>query len=756
MHRRDFLCTTLAAAAMAPAAQAANIHSAAFGNDLWQIDLDPATLRITVTPKGQKTLIVSDGLPARPVVDFVAAPNGMTWTWPAAETRAKMQVECALSGRDLELTFIAENPETLELLRQPAAAMGRGLILPLAEGRYAPSDSADWHADLTNAHNDINTTEDLTLPLWGMDHGAFTLHWLMINPFNNRLNFTETSGGLDLKLTHEFTKLSPQTPMTMTLHLGDTLLSGAQRYKQHLIDTGHYQTLADKIRVTPGTEKLIGAPQIYLWGNGLIGVPDVKDWAGFVKTLRGNDAFAVRLRSRFEKEALAHLTALPAKVPLYEQRIVVRNVNEAIQSLARAEWQQEEIDHARLTGVHSELRQQFQTAFKASLAPDPASWGDGLSKRTITTLTKAGLDRLWIGLGDGFEGGLWHPEVIKTAADAGYLIAPYDDYMGLIPPGERPDWATSHQGRTLYETCPIILANGKPRKGFMGTGFYANTLCVTDSLKGRTTALKAAAGYNSWFSDVSGAGMVFDDYRPGHEMTQAQHANANNAAHRWWSETVQVPLGTEVGNAITSQGVAFAQGTETPVIGWGDPDLDKDKSSPYYTGNWFPPEQPGKFFAPAKTKPKYRALHFAPGAVVPLYQAVFHGSIITSHHWTYDNLKLSDVTQDRELTQLLHNVAPTYHLSAGSLAERIPLIQRQYGVFRKLHEALALQALTGFAYLSDDKLIQRTTFADGSQVMVNYDDKARDVDGVPLIAKGLRAVLADGTVVIYQSKTVSQ
>jgi hypothetical protein len=755
MRRRDFLCTTLAAAALAPVAQAANVRSLTFDSESWRVDVEPATLKIAVTPKSQAPVVVSEGLPARQVADFVAAPNGGTWTWLADGERGPVRIKCVHEDREVNLTFTVEKPETLELLRQPAAAMGRGLILPLAEGRYAPADNAEWRADLTDAHNDLNTTEDLTLPLWGMDHGAFTLHWLMINPFNNRLNFTEAAGGLDLKLTHEFTRLSPTTPITILLHLGDTLLSGAQRCKQILIDSGHYQTLTDKIRVTPGTEKLIGAPQIYLWGNGLIGVPDIKDWAGFMKALRGTDPFAVRMRGALDAEALKSLSALSAKPPLYEQRVVVRTVNEALQSLARAQWQTDEIDHGRLTGVYPELKQQFHATFKASLAPDPATWGDGLSTRTITKLKTAGFDRLWIGLGDGFEGGLWHPEVIKTAADAGYLIAPYDDYMGLIPPGERPDWATSHQGRRFYDTCPIILANGKPRGGFMGTGFYANTLCVTDSLRGRTKALKAAAGYNSWFSDVSGAGMVFDDYRPGHEMTQAQHANANNSAHRWWSETVQVPTGTEVGNAITSQGVAFAQGTETPVIGWGDPDLATDQKSPYYTGNWFPPEQPGKFFAPAKTKAKYRTLHFAPDAVVPLYQAVFHGSIITTHHWTYDNLKLSDVAQDRELTQLLHNVAPTYHLSAGSLDERLPVIQRQNGVFRKLHEALASQALTGFAYLSDDKLIQRTTFADGSRIMVNYDAKPRQGDGVTLAAKGLHAVLASGEVVSYVTSPTS-
>ena len=182
MRRRDFLCTTLASVALAPLAQAATTD-VGFSNDDWQVRIDPATLEISVTPRNQPALVVSDGFPARAVADLKQTPDAAQWRW------GTVRVTAALSGRDLNLSFTVEAPETLELLRQPATAMGRGLILPLAEGRYAPSDSPEWRADLLNAHNDINTTEDLTLPLWGMDHGAFTLHWLLGNPFNNQLSW---------------------------------------------------------------------------------------------------------------------------------------------------------------------------------------------------------------------------------------------------------------------------------------------------------------------------------------------------------------------------------------------------------------------------------------------------------------------------------------------------------------------------------------------------------------------------------------
>ncbi|MBW4964706.1 glycoside hydrolase, partial [Sulfitobacter sp. CW3] len=77
-----------------------------------------------------------------------------------------------------------------------------------------------------------------------------------------------------------------------------------------------------------------------------------------------------------------------------------------------------------------------------------------------------------------------------------------------------------------------------------------------------------------------------------------------------------------------------------------------------------------------------------------LYQAVFHGSVITTHHWLFDSLKLSNVQAANELTQLLYNVPPLYHLSAATLKQRLPVIQRQDRFFRPLHQRLATQAMT--------------------------------------------------------------
>jgi hypothetical protein len=213
---------------------------------------------------------------------------------------------------------------------------------------------------------------------------------------------------------------------------------------------------------------------------------------------------------------------------------------------------------------------------------------------------------------------------------------------------------------------------------------------------------------------------------------------------------LQLPSGSEDGNAATAQGVLFAHGMQTPVIGWGDRDMQQPGTADFFVGQWYPPEQPAVFFKPTRLKADYRRVHFAPASRLPLYQAVLHGSVITSHHWLFDNLKLSDVRVENELTQLLYNVPPLYHLSAASLDQRLPLIVRQDRFFRPLHERLATQALTAFDWLSEDRLVQQTTFADGTRLLANFDAAPRNWQGRTLPGHSMTALLADGSDSQYQ------
>ncbi|MGC6371105.1 glycoside hydrolase [Pseudomonas sp. K2I15] len=680
-------------------------------NALWRVELDPATLAIHVTPSDKTAVQASSGVSAHAVNQLSQSASQARWEWDDGAYR----LSATLDQRDLALTITAREAGELAILQQPASAMGSGLIWPLAEGHYVPAGNVVWQHFLLE-QGDVNTTQDLSLPLWGVDHGAFTLNWLMTNPYNNRLHWQADGKGLALSASHEFTTLDPSAPMTLLLHLGESdPLAGAKRYRQWLVEQGRYEPLADKLRQTPEAQKLLGASHIYLWGNDLLGPGDVRDWPQLLKLLRSGKGLAAELNGLLDKEAAQ---VRQVKQP-YEQTVLLRGLNAAINKKARQSWQPStEPDMTQLADGYGALRRELAVVFAGVLSATPETWGNTLS--VTNALKDTGLKRLLVTQGEGWEGGLWHPEAVKAGVDAGYLMAPYDSYETALSATENPDWTTAHLGSKAYRECAIVLKGGQLKTGFQQSGHYTDPRCVRPLLEARVKAVQAKSGFNAWFLDAYATSMLFDSYRTGASMTQAQNAEGNIDASRWISSVLKLPAGSEDGNAITAQGILFAHGMQTPVLGWGDRQMTQDKQSPYYVGAWYPPEQPAVFFKSVPLKEPFRTVYFDPAMRLPLYQAVFHGSVITTHHWLFDSLKLSNVRAENELTQLLYNVPPLYHLSAATVKQRLPLIQRQDAFFRPLHERLATQAMTDFRWLTADKQVQQTTFADGTRLVANF------------------------------------
>ncbi|MFJ2485161.1 glycoside hydrolase [Pseudomonas sp. NPDC087639] len=719
-------------------------------NSLWRVQIDPATLAVRVTPADSAAVQASTGVDAHKVSQLLRRGNRLDWQWD--DGAWSLSVE--LDQRDLSFSITARDPAELEFLRQPGSAMGKGLIWPLAEGHYVPRGDPLWQAFLVD-QGQFDSTQDLSLPLWGVEHDGFSLSWLLSNPYNNQLQFSADGDTLALAARHQFTSLAPSTPLTFSLFLGDAdPLAGAKRYRQWLIDNGRFETLSSKLENTPQARKLLGASHVYLWGNDLLGQKDVRNWPALLGKLRGQTRLASALRAGMDREALQML-ASETVLNSYQQTVLLRGINRALAAQARKTWQARAVpDMQALVSGYAALRSQLATDFAGVLTVDSERWGSSLSLDTIERLQNAGLPRLWLGLGDGWEGGLWHPEAVRAGVAAGYLIAPYDSYETALSRAENPDWTTAHLGDKANVDCAIVLESGVAKTGFQQSGHYTDPRCVRPLLEKRIKAISAATGFNSWFLDAYAAGMVFDSYRPGATMTQAQNAEGNVQASRWINETLQLPSGSEDGNATTAQGVLFAHGMQTPVIGWGDADMSKNPDSEYFTGKWYPPEQPAVFFKPVSIKESYRRIHFDPASRLPLYQAVFHGSVITSHHWLFDSLKLSNVQVENELTQLLYNVPPLYHLSAATLAQRLPLIARQDAFFRPLHERLATQALTGFQWLSEDRRVQQTSFEDGTRLLANFDQAARDVDGRTLPGESITVLTPDDAVSHYRVQTL--
>ncbi len=687
-------------------------------NPQWSVALQPDTLAITVTPAGGEALRISNGA-ARHQVHALnhSGPTQSDWQWDDGA----YSLSAVLDGADLQLRIQARAPGTLQLLNQPASAYGKALSLPLAEGAYVPAGHPVWRRHLIETLDRFTTTQDISLPLWSNDHGHWSLSWILTNPFDNTAGFVADGEGVALTLAHRFSGEGPLAPMTMMLHLGPSdPLAGASRYRQWRIAEGLQEPLAEKIRAVPDAKRLLGAAHVYLWGNGLLAVDDVKNWEALRTTLRGDNALAVRLRTRFPREAAKLLSPAQAALDRYQRKALIAALNDAAYAMARDAWQTPQADPHSLAHSYGAVRTEIAALFGAALAP-AADWGSGVSVATMAALQKARLSRLWIGLGEGWEGGIWHPEAIAHGVAAGYLLAPYDSYQTAVEStADDRSWITTYLGDAVYRECGITSDKGTFVAGFQRTGRYTRPACVRNALQQRIRAITRVVPFNSWFLDAYATGMVFTSHAPGAVMSQSDNASGNEASMRWVGDALGLVLGSEDGNAVTSGGLLFGHGMQTPVLAWGDSAMHKDRASPYYVGGWYPTDQPAVFFKQVPLKDTERTLHFDPAFRLPLYQTVFHGSVITTHHWLYDNLKLGNVRVENELTQLLYNVPPLYHLSADSLAARLPVMQRQDAFFRPLHERLATQAMTGFRWRQADRRVQETTFEDGTRLLANF------------------------------------
>jgi hypothetical protein len=547
------------------------------------------------------------------------------------------------------------------------------------------------------------------MPFFAVRTPTHTLTYLLVNPFGNELTFRPDGDRLTTTLTHHFRANWPTKEYAVRVSLGDAHpLEPARRYRQFLLDTNQLVLLKDKVAQTPEAAKLIGAPHVYLWGGDRISPTDVRDFKALAAELTKqsqspDDSPAKRLLSLLSPEIQKLLPTLPTAkfVDQYTKSQITADLSRVI---------------AGPDFPPSLLASTFPTLFNRI-----ETWGDGISPKMIRRLKESGLDRLRIAVSDA-DDLRRNPAAVTAAVDAGYLIGPYDSYHSIHPQGFPNTWPTAQfPDPNLYQRGAILKQDGTPYKGFQQKGHLLSPLAARPFVEQRVSSwMTDFPGANLWFMDCDAFGQLYDDFSPHHPATQLDDMHARLARLAWIRDTYKCVIGSEGGSSYAASTIHFAEGIQTPVIGWGDPDLHKDKSSPHYLGAYFPPAGPAVFFKPVPLKPTYKKFYFDPRYRIPLYQAALHDSVITTHHWSFGSFKLSDLTQTRALLELLYGVPPLYHLNPAEFTKRKDAILHHYAAFSPLHRETAFLPLTDFAYLTPDRLVQRTTFGDAHHVIANF------------------------------------
>ncbi|SDW57800.1 Glycosyl hydrolases related to GH101 family, GHL1-GHL3 [Marininema mesophilum] len=208
----------------------------------------------------------------------------------------------------------------------------------------------------------------------------------------------------------------------------------------------------------------------------------------------------------------------------------------------------------------------------------------------------------------------------------------------------------------------------------------------------------------------------------------------------------QMVVGSEQGNDFASKDIAYAHGLETPVIAWGDPDMRKNKQSPYYVGGYWAedgkiPDSNGK---QVPIKNLYKRIYLDPTYSLPLYKLVYNDSMVTTHHWEWGSLKIKNEIKNRMQYEFLYNVPPLYNLNKQKWDEDKNKIITHVKEWSLFNRKAIKKPMTGFKILSKDRLVQSTEFGRNLRVVSNFSNKAFQYNNETIQAK---------SVVIYEGNT---
>jgi hypothetical protein len=352
-------------------------------------------------------------------------------------------------------------------------------------------------------------------------------------------------------------------------------------------------------------------------------------------------------------------------------------------------------------------------------------WGDGKSLDMLHQFAQLGIKHLWIGydatpIPNGFN---VDSTYVRIAKNNGYLIAPYDSFDNAQNP-QTADSTTSNWPNHLWPDACIRLANGKILTGFADRGCYLSSEALQlreTKEKNITQHINALVnkGENSLFLDCDAAQPLYEDYSQQHPMTRLQDRKNRIERMHYISSVKKLVLGSETGLAWSAPVIAYNNGGFLSFSNAFWPRLQDKKQF----GTWWPATTPKVLFKPYNAPSEFIQASYDPRYRLPLYEAVFHDSVVSTDRWELNELKIPAIRQTKALLQNLYNIPPIWVLDKKTLKEHENYFSAYYHFFSPLHRIADLEPLTQFTWLSTNHLVQQTQFGDQFILTANFSKK---------------------------------
>jgi len=318
----------------------------------------------------------------------------------------------------------------------------------------------------------------------------------------------------------------------------------------------------------------------------------------------------------------------------------------------------------------------------------------------------------------GIERILWSnrrdPETIKAMNEMdGVLTSRYDIYQDLMDPQvvERqlrrvhPDWTQAGWPKDI-----MLDGNGNSRKGWRVKGkdgqmYPCGVLCDRQAPKyarQRAPAELRTHPYRCRFIDTTTASPWRECYHPDHPMTRGDSRGWKMELLRIMSEDMKLVTGSETGHDAAVPYVHYFEG----MLSLGPyriPDAGRNMREIWDEV----PERVAKF----QVGHKYR---------LPLWELVYHDCVVAQWYWGDYNNKLPALWDKRDLFNILYGTSPMFMFNRQLFNQNKERFVQSYKDVCPVVRAVGYAEMTDHRFLTPDRNVQQTRFANGNTITVNF------------------------------------
>ena len=341
--------------------------------------------------------------------------------------------------------------------------------------------------------------------------------------------------------------------------------------------------------------------------------------------------------------------------------------------------------------------------------------------KIVEQLKQLGIDRALVTSG-------YSAAEVRRMNDLGFLTGRYDIYTDLYEPGTPPSKWERCEGFTFPDDV-IKRADGSnqvgwcpikdPKTGDVYPSYVICTHCGLRVLQEKMPKRLEDKPLSAYFLDCTTSAGLYECFDPKHPMTRAIDRETRIEQFRYLTDELGLVVGSETGRDWAVHVADYFEGIMSTAAFFAAPKAIHELP-----------------FLPTESTPRYEDFGTNPARRVPLFQLVYGDCVETTWRWGDNSHRMFSLWARKDLLQMIHASMPMWVLWKPHHAffeANTDRFKECYDNVCRWRRAVGFSEMVNHERLSKDALLQKSTFANGASVTVNFATDPRTlVDGTTM------------------------